>query len=205
MSDDGGTDRPDTPEASDVRGPHAADELAPDQYPAGEVEADGLAVDADATDTDATDADEVDEHEALLEAFWQNARTRARFDWLGAYGGLTVLGALRPPAWAFGSTPEDADAFVEEVLSRTTVATAEPLNDYESGAGPQPEVGAVAILLDGSGRPRALVATSDVSVVTLGELQHEGLAVPVQSEGLDPRTQFVLERLTLLYPTKRHR
>ncbi|MBC7310454.1 MAG: hypothetical protein GXY39_05555 [Actinomycetales bacterium] len=200
MSDDGGTDRPDTPEASAVRDPRAADELAPDQYAASGDEAGGLAV-----DTDATDADEVDEHEALLEAFWQNARMRARFDWLGAYGGLTVLGALRPPAWAFGSTPEDADAFVEEVLSRATVATAEPLSDYETAAGPQPEVGAVAILLDGSGSPRALVATSDVSVVTLGELPHEELAVPVQSEGLDPRTQFVLERLTLLYPTKRHR
>src|SRR5690554_2623332 len=44
-----------------------------------------------------------------LEAFWAEASTRARLDFIGAYAGPTVLGSLRPPAWAFGATPEQAD------------------------------------------------------------------------------------------------
>lgn len=158
---------------------------------------------SDASGTEASEPDTAEDVE--LEAFWQQARTRARFDWIGAYGGSTVLGSLRPPAWSFGGTPEEADSFVAEVLRESAVATAGALSDYEAEGVPQPEVGAVSIVLDGSGSPCALVATSEVSVMPLAELEHEDVAVPVEGGDLTPETQFVVERLTLLYPTKRHR
>ena len=145
------------------------------------------------------------ETDGALEAFWQEARTRARFDWIGAYAGPTVLGSLRPPAWSFGATPEEADAFVADVLAESEVSTAGALSDYEAEGVPQPEVGGVSIVLDGAGFPRALVATAAVSVVPRSELEDEEVAVPLEGDDLAPDTPFVLERLTLLYPTKRHR
>lgn len=162
--------------------------------------------DGDEPDGDEPEAgDPVSDPDAALEAFWQEARTRARFDWLGAYGGPTVLGSLRPPAWSFGETSEEADAFVADLLAESQIATAGALSDYEAEDAPQPEVGGVSIVVDGAGFPRALVATSQVSVVPLAELEDEDVAVPVEGEDLTPATQFVLERLTVLYPTKRHR
>lgn len=143
--------------------------------------------------------------DAALEAFWQEARTRARFDWIGAYAGPTVLGSLRPPAWSFGATPEEADTFVADVLAESEVSTAGALSDYEAEGVLQPEVGGVSIVLDGAGFPRALVATAAVSVLPLSELEEEDVAVPVEGDDLTPDTPFVVERLTLLYPTKRHR
>ena len=57
------------------------------------------------------------------------------------------------------------------------------LEDYAATGAPLPERGAVSIVLDGSGHPRALVATADV-----------------QSTGDRVREQF-----RLLYPTRAHR
>lgn len=122
--------------------------------------------------------------EAELEAFWVEASTRARFDSIGSYGGSTVLGSLRPPAWAAGGSPSEADAFVAQVLDESSVTTtATPVADYEAQGAPVPEVGAVSIVLDGSRRPRALIATSAVT-----------------EDGAN-----LVEHFTLLYPTKRHR
>lgn len=119
-----------------------------------------------------------------LDAFWTEARTRARFDWIGAYGGPTVLGSLRPPAWSFGSSPQEADEFLARLLdSGAPVSTTSARGDYDAEDVPLPERGAVSIVLDGTGHPCALVATSAVTV--------------------DEDT--VTEELTLLYPTKRHR
>lgn len=124
------------------------------------------------------------EDDAELAAFWEQARTRARLDWIGAYGGPTVLGSLRPPAWSFGASSQEADAFLERVLDGTSeVAMTSTVADYEAEDVPLPERGAVSIVLDGTGRPRALVATAEVTV-------HAGR---------------VTERFELLYPTKAHR
>lgn len=122
--------------------------------------------------------------EAELEAFWAEASSRARFDSIGAWGGSTVLSSLRPPAWSYGESPEEADTFVTDLLDLTTETTASaPRSQYETQGVALPEVGAVSIVLDGAGHPRALVATAAVT-----------------ENGPD-----VVEHLTLLYPTKRHR
>lgn len=119
-----------------------------------------------------------------LDAFWNEASVRARFDSIGPYGGPTVLGSLRPPAWSYGSTPGQADAFVADLLDLgTETTTSAPLASYEAEGVSLPEVGAVSIVLDGANRPRVLVATSAVT-----------------DDG-----QTVTEHLTVLYPTKRHR
>lgn len=162
-----------------------------------------------------------------LEAFWAEARTRARLDWIGVYGGSTVMASLRPPAWAFGATREQADELLALVLSGEKTATAGALWDYEAEEEAVPEVGGLSIVLDGGGRPRALIVTTDVSVVPFAEVDAEHAA----AEGEDDRTleswrrihedfftryaahprgfqsdmPVVLERFRLLYPTRRHR
>lgn len=122
--------------------------------------------------------------DAQLAAFWEQARTKARLDWLGAYGGPTVLGSLRPPAWSFGASTQEADEFVAKVLDDTSDAEEwTDLEEYESTGTPLPERGAVSIVLDGAGVPRALVLTVDVL----------------------PARGLVREQFRLLYPTSRHR
>lgn len=122
--------------------------------------------------------------ETELEAFWNEASVRARFDSIGPYGGPTVLSSLRPPAWGYGQTPEQADAFVADLLDLTTETTASaPKSDYDAEGVSLPEVGAVSIVLDGVNRPRVLVATT-----------------AVDEQGGD-----VVEHFTVLYPTKKHR
>lgn len=122
--------------------------------------------------------------EAALEAFWNEASVRARFDSIGPYGGPTVLSSLRPPAWAYGRTPAQADAFVADLLDLSTETTAAaPKSDYEAEGVTVPEVGAVSIVLDGANQPRVLVATTAVT---------------------DDGTNIV-EHLGVLYPTKHHR
>ena len=174
------------------------------------------------TDTMTTRTADDDE----LEAFWAEARTRARLDSIGVYGGSTVLGSLRPPAWAFGATPEQADELLELVLTGDKTATAGALWDYEAEGEPLPQVGGLSIVLDGAGHPRALIATTEVSVVPFDEVDADHAA----AEGEDDRTleswrrihehfftlhaehdrgfqrdmPVVLERFRLLYPTRRH-
>ena len=125
-----------------------------------------------------------EERERELDAFWAEASTRARFSPIGMYGGQTVLGSLRPPAWSFGKTPEEADAFVADLLDDATTTTAStPLSEFDGEWSSPPEAGAVAIVLDGQGRPRVLVATAQV----------------------DEDGSNYVEHFTVLYPTKRHR
>ncbi|MDO5502826.1 MAG: hypothetical protein Q4G67_06585 [Actinomycetia bacterium] len=128
-----------------------------------------------------------DANEQQLEAFWTDVKTRTRMDSIGTYAGSTVLGSLRPPAWAFGSTPAQADAELALVLAGSKTESSAPLRDYADTGAPLPEVGAVSIVLDGHGKPRALIATTEVVV---------------EGEGAN---QMVRERFRLLYPTKRHR
>jgi uncharacterized protein YhfF len=71
---------------------------------------------------------------------------------------------LQPPAWSFGGTPEQADALLELVLAGTKTATASALWDYEHDEEALPEPGSLSIVLDGSGRPRALIAITAVAV-----------------------------------------
>lgn len=86
--------------------------------------------------------------------FWRNCRDI-----------LPGLPAEAPESWAFGATPEHADGLLALVLAGTKTATASALWDYEFSGERLPELGLLNIILDGSGRPRALVETVAVEVI----------------------------------------
>jgi uncharacterized protein YhfF len=92
--------------------------------------------------------------EDVLTAFW--ARTRA------AHPGLPVG---MPEAWAFGATPEHADGLLELVLDGTKTATSSALWDHETTGEPVPRPGELSIILDGAGRPRAVLETTAVEIL----------------------------------------
>jgi uncharacterized protein YhfF len=104
---------------------------------------------------------EVDFDHEELRVFWDLARFHAKLNAAPTYFGPTTLESVPPPAWAYGDSRAESDAYVETVLvderGSTTAATA----DY---AGDLPQPGVLSILCDGSGRPRALVEVSDVRV-----------------------------------------
>ncbi len=118
-----------------------------------------------------TDVD--DPREAELQAFWEVARVRANLNRLAVYTGPTPLDTLRPPDWSFGATPEQADALLALVLDGTKTATASARRDYDAEGEQLPEAGDLAIITDGEGHPRALVAVTDVQVVPFDEVSEE--------------------------------
>jgi uncharacterized protein YhfF len=107
--------------------------------------------------------DDGTEQDDRVAAFWEVARFHARLNAIPAYFGPSALESVPPPAWSFGDDPE-ADRRLAELLDGTRTTTDSPLADYEQGGAPLPEVGTLGIVLDGSGSPRALVATTGVSV-----------------------------------------
>ncbi len=116
------------------------------------------------------EAGEVDE---LVEAFWNDAKHRVHLGELSVYLGQSGLEALPPPTWSFGATPEQADELIELVLAGTKTATAGALWDWETEGEELPTVGTLGIVVDGRGRPRALVVTTDVRVVPFIEVDEE--------------------------------
>lgn len=108
-----------------------------------------------------------------MEAFWELARFHAKLNNVPSYFGPTALEALPPPAWAFGATPEQADALLRLVLEGTKTATASALWDYEVEGEPLPDVGTLGIVVDGAGHPRVLISTTRVDVVPFDEVDEE--------------------------------
>jgi uncharacterized protein YhfF len=108
-----------------------------------------------------------------VSAFWEVAKRRARLASLPGYFGPSALESLTPPAWSFGATPEQADTLLELVLEGTKTATSSALWDYEATSEQLPERGALGIVVDGEGRPRALVVTTEVRVVPFDEVDDE--------------------------------
>lgn len=78
-----------------------------------------------------------------------------------------------PEAWAFGATPEHADALLALMLSGTKTGTASSLWDYEASGDPVPAAGELSIILDGSGAPRAVIETTDVRTVPFDRVTAE--------------------------------
>lgn len=166
----------------------------------------------------------VDGHD--LRSFWEIARVKAKLNRFEVYTGANAQGSLMPPAWAFGATPEQADDLLALVLDGTKTATAGALWDYEAEQEELPEVGALSIVLDGQGRPRALIETTAVAVVPFAEVDaehahaegeddrslaswrriHEEFftAYPSHDRGFSATMPVVLERFRLLYPTARN-
>lgn len=100
------------------------------------------------------------DHEELR-VFWDLARFHAKLNAAPTYFGPTTLESVPPPAWAWGETRAESDAFVEAALAEGAGRTSAPLSDYDDEL---PEVGVLSILCDGVGTPRALVEVSGVTV-----------------------------------------
>ena len=110
---------------------------------------------------------------SVIESFWQLARMQAKLNPTGYYTGERPLASLRPPAWAFGATPEQADQLLALVLSGTKTAASGALWDYEAQGEQLPTPGALGIVTDGRGVPHALVVTTHVEIVPFDEVSAE--------------------------------
>jgi len=110
------------------------------------------------------DLSETDFDHEELRVFWELARFHAKLNAAPSYFGPTTLESVPPPAWAYGDSAQESDAFVDQVLAAEHGETTADAADY---LGDLPEVGVLSILCDGSGVPRALVEVSEVR--TTGE------------------------------------
>lgn len=110
---------------------------------------------------------------SVIESFWRVARMRATLNPAGYYTGEQPLGALRPPAWAFGATPQQADKLLALVLSGIKTATSGALWDYEAEGEELPTPGALGIVTDGRGVPHVLIVTTQVEIVAFDEVSAE--------------------------------
>ena len=108
-----------------------------------------------------TEPSDVEFDHEELRVFWDLARYHAKLNAAPTYFGPTTLESAPPPAWAYGDSAEESDAYVDRVLADGEGRTTAPAADY---AGDHPETGTLSILCDGSGAPRALVEVSDVTV-----------------------------------------
>ncbi len=120
-----------------------------------------------------TDDERVATFDERVATFWEIARAQARINGVPTYFGPTPLESVPPPAWSFGAGEEQADELLDLVLAGTKTATASALWDYEAEDEPLPEPGALSIVLDGSGRPRVLLETTEVEVVPFHEVDEE--------------------------------
>lgn len=107
------------------------------------------------------DLSEIEFDHEELRVFWELARYHAKLNAAPTYFGPTTLESVPPPAWAYGDSVGESDAFVTQVLADEKGETAARVEDY---AGELPVVGVLSILCDGSGVPRALVEVADVTV-----------------------------------------
>jgi uncharacterized protein YhfF len=110
---------------------------------------------------------------SMIDSFWRVARMRAKLNPTGFYTGERPLASLRPPAWAFGATPGQADKLLALLLSGVKTATSDALWDYEAEGEDLPMPGALGIVTDGRGVPHALVVTTQVEIVPFDEVSEE--------------------------------
>jgi len=141
--------------------------------------------------------DEIGEVDEAIERFWRRAVFRAKLNHVPSYFGPTPLEVVRPPAWAFGTTAEEADGFLRDVLDGRTTAIAGSLRDYRADDGIVPETGELGIVVDGRGAPAALVVVSEVLTMPYAEVDPAGTVV--EGSGFAPDTAMVVQRLTVLY------
>ncbi|SNV21108.1 ASCH domain-containing protein [Dermatophilus congolensis] len=118
-----------------------------------------------------------------IEAFWEEAKLRAMLNPVPVVFGPNAGDSLRPPAWAFGTSAEEADLAVQLILQGKKTATAAAAWDYELAGTDLPQVGAMGIVLDGVGDPRALVVTTQVRVVRFDEVDAEHVRAEGEGDG----------------------
>lgn len=87
-------------------------------------------------------------------------------------------------AWSFGDHPELADELLELVLTGKKTGTATLVIELEREGEKMPEVGDYNIILDGKGKPTAIIRTTSVEIKPFNEVK-EAFAY---SEGENDRT-----------------
>lgn len=87
-------------------------------------------------------------------------------------------------AWGFGDTPELMDQLLSLVLSGRKTASCNLLKETELEGWPETRVGAYNIILDGQGRPRAVIRTVSFERVPFSEVTE----LHAFLEGEDDRT-----------------
>ena len=113
------------------------------------------------------------ETQTELEAFWTRARNVAGIAPLEAVLGQDDAASLRPPAFAFGDSPEMSDRLAKLVLDGEKSATSAWLASYEAEGIDIPEVGDLSIMCDGADRPLALLRTADVRKIPFADVGPE--------------------------------
>lgn len=98
--------------------------------------------------------------------FWELARFHAKLNMAPSYFGPTTLEVVRPPAWSYGETPEEADEFVARLDAGGRLATATAAGAFDVEDADMPVAGSLSILCDGAGHPVALLEIEEVEVGT---------------------------------------
>src|SRR5699024_12838727 len=153
-----------------------------------------------------------------LDACWAIAREHLTMTAAPAYTGEVPVRTIRPAAWALGTSPEQSDRLLELVLAGAKRATASAEEDYSAAGEELPGPGMLGIVLDGDGRPRALVVTTAVRVVPFDQVdaeharaegegsheewraEHERFFAETAAGGFRPDMPVVLERFEVAYP-----
>jgi uncharacterized protein YhfF len=87
-------------------------------------------------------------------------------------------------AWSFGDNPELADELLRLVLTGRKTGTATLVIELEREGDKMPEIGEYNIILDGKGKPAAIIRTTSVEIKPFDQVE-EAYAY---SEGEDDRT-----------------
>jgi uncharacterized protein YhfF len=87
-------------------------------------------------------------------------------------------------AWSFGDNPELADELLELVLTGKKTGTATLVIELEKEGDKMPEIGDYNIILDGKGKPSAIIRTISVKIKPFNQVEEEY----AYSEGEDDRT-----------------
>lgn len=155
---------------------------------------------------------------AELQRFWEVARSRAGLGRLSAVVGTGVLAAVPPPVARLAEDPVAADARLALVLEGTVTAVSAPLAGFGGEEMALPQVDDLWIALDGAGRPRALLRTTAVEVVRLGDVDADQVRAETGRDDVaawrgeteaavrevvgtepDDATELVVEHVVVLY------
>jgi uncharacterized protein YhfF len=77
---------------------------------------------------------------------------------------------LIPTSFSFGDSPEMADELLALVIAGTKTATCGALRDYPEESPDRPVVGRRDTVLDGQGRPAAIIETLEVTIRRFDEI-----------------------------------
>lgn len=110
-----------------------------------------------------------------IDAFWRR--------YLAANGD-PATDSDTPESWSFGDNPVLADELCQLVLAGIKTATCSALWEYQADGEALPQQGQLSIILDGQGRPRAVIETTQVTIQPFNQVE----AAFAYAEGEDDRS-----------------